>query len=223
MNTRERTALVAGASGLVGRALLQQLAAPDSGYRAVTALVRKPIAPAPRGVQQQVVDFERLPLSVPAAQDLYCALGTTIKVAGSKAAFRAVDFDAVINTARAAQAAGVKRMAVVSAMGAGRASPVFYNRVKGDTEAALRDMGFERLIIARPSLLVGPREMLGQAPRLGEALMVRLVTPVAGLLPASIRPIDAHVVARAMCVALHQSGDAVQVIESGELQQLGSA
>jgi uncharacterized protein YbjT (DUF2867 family) len=222
MNMRPRTALVVGASGLVGRALLQQLAAPDSGYRSVTALVRKPIGPAPKDVQQHVFDFGRLPLAVPAADDLYCALGTTIKVAGSKAAFRAVDFDAVINTARAAQAAGVKRMAVVSAMGAAQKASVFYNRVKGDTEAALREIGFERLVIARPSLLVGPRATLGQAPRPGEALMIRLITPVAGLLPASIRPIDAQVVARAMCVALHQSGDAVQVIDSGELQQLGS-
>lgn len=223
MNTRARTALVIGASGLVGRALLQQLAAPDSGYATVHALLRKAIAPAPKGVQQHVLDFSRLPLTVPAADDLYCALGTTIRVAGSKEAFRAVDFDTVINTARAAQAAGVKRMAVVSAMGAGATSPVFYNRVKADTEAALRSMAFQRLVIARPSLLVGPRETLGQAPRPSEALMVKIFTPIAGVLPASIRPIDAQVVARAMCVALHQSGDAVQVIESGELQSLGRA
>jgi uncharacterized protein YbjT (DUF2867 family) len=222
MNTRTRTALVAGASGLVGRALLQQLAAPDSGYRAVHALVRKPIEPAPKGVQQHVIDFSRLPLTLPAADDLYCALGTTIKVAGSKEAFRAVDFDAVIDTARAAQAAGVKRMAVVSAMGAAPTSPVFYNRVKAETEAALRAMAFERLVIARPSLLIGPRDTLGQASRPSEALMVKVFTPISGLLPASIRPIDVQVVARAMCVALHQSGAAVQVIESGALQQLGA-
>ena len=223
MNMRARTALVAGASGLVGRALLQQLAAPDSGYRAVTALVRKPIEPPPKGVQQQVVDFERLPLSLPAADDLYCALGTTIKLAGSKAAFRAVDFDAVVSTAHAAQAAGVTRMAVVSAMGAGPNSPVFYNRVKADTEAALRRVGFQRLVIARPSLLVGAREALSQTPRPSEALMIKFFTPISSLLPASIRPIDAQVVARAMYVALHQSGDAVQMIDSGELQSLGKA
>jgi uncharacterized protein YbjT (DUF2867 family) len=223
MNMRARTAVVVGASGLVGRALLQQLSAPDSGYRAVHALVRKPLEPALKGVQQQVVDFARLPLPVPAADDLYCALGTTIKVAGSKAAFRAVDFDAVVNTARAAQAAGVTRMAVVSALGAGPHSPAFYNRVKADTEAALRSIGFQRLVIVRPSLLAGRRDTLGQAPRPSEALLLKLFTPIAGLLPASIRPIDAQVVARAMCVALHQSGDAVQVIESGALQQLGRA
>jgi uncharacterized protein YbjT (DUF2867 family) len=223
MNMRDRAALVAGASGLVGRALLQQLAVPDSGYRWVHALVRKPIEPAPKGVQQHVVDFTRPPLSVPGADDLYCALGTTIKVAGSKDAFRAVDFDAVIDTARAAQAAGVTRMAVVSALGAAPGSPVFYNRVKADTEAALRTMGFQRLVIVRPSLLVGHRETLGQASRPSEALMIKVFTPISALLPPSIRPIDAEFVARAMFVALHQSGDAVQVFESSALQQLGSA
>ena len=223
MNIRARTAVVIGASGLVGRALLQQLAAPDSGYRAVHALVRKPLDPAPKGVQQQLVDFTRLPLSLPAADDLYCALGTTIKVAGSKAAFRAVDFDAVVDTARAAQAAGVKRMAVVSALGADAHSRAFYNQVKGDMEVALRALRFERLVIARPSLLAGERHALGQAPRLAEQLSLTLFRPLGGLLPASIRPIDAGVVARAMCVSLNTDGPSAQVIESAALQQLGAS
>lgn len=222
MNTRARTALVVGASGLVGHALLQQLAATDGGYRAVHALVRKPIEPAPAGVQQQVVDFAHLPQPLPAADDLYCALGTTIKVAGSKATFRAVDFDAVANSARAAQAAGVKRMAVVSSLGADARSRVFYNQVKGEMEEALRMLRFERLVIARPSLLAGAREALGQAPRLAEQLSLTLLRPLGGLLPASIRPIEATVVARAMRVALAAEGPAAQVIESGALQQLGA-
>jgi uncharacterized protein YbjT (DUF2867 family) len=222
MNTRARTALVVGASGLVGRALLQQLAAPDSVYRAVHALVRKPIEPAPKGVKQHVVDFAHLPQPLPAADDLYCALGTTIKVAGSNPAFRAVDFDAVVNSARAAQAAGVKRMAVVSSLGADARSRVFYNQVKGEMEEALRVLRFERLVIARPSLLAGAREALGQAPRLAEQLSLTLLRPLGGLLPASIRPIEAAVVARAMRVALAADGPAAQVIESGALQQLGA-
>lgn len=220
MTTRARTAIVVGASGLVGRALLQQLAAPRSGYAGVHALVRRAIADAPAGVKQHVVDFSKLPV-LPAADDLYCALGTTIKVAGSQAAFRAVDFDAVLNSARAAQAAGSSRMAVVSAMGAASNSPLFYNRVKGEAEAALRALKFERLVIARPALLLGPREALGQASRPGEAWMAKALTPVAGFLPASIRPIDVQVVARAMILALQRAGDAVEVIESGELQRLG--
>lgn len=222
MNKRSRTALVIGASGLVGRELLRQLTASGSSYTTVHALLRKPIEPAPQGVQMHVVDFAHLPSSLPAADDLYCALGTTIKVAGSKEAFRAVDFDAVIDSARAAHAAGVKRVAVVSALGADAHSRVFYNQVKGEMEAALRVLRFERLVIARPSLLAGARETLDQAPRLGEQLSLMLLRPIGGLLPASIRPIDAAVVARAMCVALSTDGPAAQVIESAALQQLGA-
>jgi uncharacterized protein YbjT (DUF2867 family) len=153
---------------------------------------------------------------------LYCALGTTIKVAGSKQGFRAVDFDAVVDTARAAQTAGVKRMAVVSALGADPRSRVFYNQIKGEMEAALRALRFERLVIARPSLLAGAREALGQAPRLAEQLSLILLRPIGGLLPASIRPIDAAVVARAMRVALRADGPAAQILESAALQQLGA-
>ncbi len=221
MSTHIRTAWVIGASGLVGRELLRQLVAPASGYASVHALLRRPLVPAPDGVQMHVIDFSRLPPALPAADDLYCALGTTIKSAGSKPAFRAVDFDAVVGSARAAQAAGVKRMAVVSALGADPNSRVFYNRVKGEMEAALRALRFERLVIARPSLLAGAREALGQAPRAAERLSLMLLRPISSLLPASIRPIDAGVVARAMRVALGADGPAAQVIESAALQQLG--
>ena len=221
MNKSSRTALVIGASGLVGRELLRQLTAPDSGYKAVHSLLRKPLEPAPAGVQMHVVDFSHLPSPLPAADDLYCALGTTIKVAGSKEAFRAVDFDAVVDSARAAQGAGVKRMAVVSSLGADAQSRVFYNQVKGEMEAALRALRFKRLVIARPSLLAGARDVLGQAPRLAEQLSLTLLRPIGGLLPASIRPIDAAVVARAMRVALNTDGPAAQVLESAVLQQLG--
>jgi uncharacterized protein YbjT (DUF2867 family) len=221
MNARARTALVVGASGLVGRELLRQLSAPASRTTRVHALVRRALEPAIDGVQVHVVDFVHLP-SLPAVDDLYCALGTTIKVAGSEAAFRAVDYDAVVDSARAAQAAGVRRMAVVSALGADARSRVFYNRVKGEMEAALQALRFERLVIARPSLLAGAREALGQAPRRAEQLTLRLLRPIGSLLPASVRPIEAAVVARAMIVALNADGAAAHVIESGALQQLGS-
>jgi uncharacterized protein YbjT (DUF2867 family) len=222
MHKRSHTALVIGASGLVGRELLRQLTAADSGYVTVHALVRRLIEPAPEDVRMHVVDFTNLPQPLPAADDLYCALGTTIKVAGSRAAFRAVDFDAVVDCAKAAQAAGVRRMAVVSALGADARSRVFYNQVKGQMEDALRVLGFDRLVIARPSLLAGARAALGQTPRYAEQLSLRLLRPIGGMLPAAIRPIDASVVARAMRVALNADGPAAQVIESAALQQLGA-
>ncbi len=217
--------LLAGATGLVGRALLTELTgAPNAAP--VQALVRRVPDDAARfaGVGDRlhwlVVDYAALP-ALPPARSAYCALGTTIRAAGSQAAFRAVDHDAVLAFARAARAAGARRLAVVSALGADAASAVFYNRVKGEVEDALRGLGFERLVIARPSLLVGDRRALGQPPRSGERLAIAVTAPLAGLIPKAWRPIGAPVVAKAMRVALAQPGPAVEVLESGQLQELG--
>lgn len=214
------TALLAGASGLVGRALLAQLL--DEDGATVHALLRRevPDVPSSRRLARHVIDFGK-PARLPRADELYIALGTTIKVAGSKAAFRAVDLDAVVNVARAARDAGVERCAVVSALGADPKSKVFYNRVKGEMEAALRALRFERLVIARPSLLAGARAALGQPTRLGEQITLGLLAPIGALLPASVRPIEAAVVARAMRLALRTEGLSTQVLESGALQALG--
>jgi len=217
-----RNVLLAGASGLVGRALLAQLL--TESHTQVHALLRRevPDLPAAPQLSRHLIDFAK-PGALPAATELYIALGTTIKAAGSEAAFRAVDFDAVVDVACAARAAGVKRVAVVSALGADAASRVFYNRVKGEMEARLAALGFERLVIARPSLLAGRRGALGQAPRLGEQLALSLLAPIGRLLPARVRPIDATVVARAMRAALHRSGPQIQIIDSAALQSLGEA
>lgn len=214
------TALLAGASGLVGRELLAQLL--DDGAT-VHALLRRDVAawPASQRLNKHLIDFAQ-PGTLPRAEAIYIALGTTIKAAGSQAAFRAVDVDAVVTIARAARQAGVKHCAVVSALGANTQSGVFYNRVKGEMEAALAELGFERLVIARPSLLAGARSALQQAPRWSEQLTLKLLSPFGVLIPASVRPIDAAVVARAMRLALAQGGPAVDVIESGALQRLGA-
>ena len=214
------TALLAGASGLVGRALQAQLI--DEDRATVHALLRREVAdlPASTRLHRHVIDFTR-PGRLPRADELYIALGTTIKVAGSRAAFRQVDFDAVVNVARAAREAGTERCAVVSALGASPDAKVFYNRVKGEMEAALRALRFERLVIARPSLLGGERAALGQPTRVGERLALNLLAPVSGLLPASVRPVEASVVARAMRIALRTEGLATQVLESAALQSLG--
>jgi len=214
------TVVLAGASGLVGRALLGQLL--DDDRATVHAVLRHdvPDLPASRGLVRHVVDFTA-PLVLPPADELYIALGTTLGAAGSRAAFRAVDFDAVVAVARAARDAGIERAAVVSALGASASSRVFYNQVKGDMERALRDLRFERLVVARPSLLAGAREALAQPPRRGERLALRVLAPVAWALPASLRPIEPAVVARAMRYALRTDGLSWQVLESGVMQTLG--
>jgi uncharacterized protein YbjT (DUF2867 family) len=144
-----------------------------------------------------VVDFAALP-ALPAADEVYLALGTTIKVAGSQAAFRAVDYDANLAVARAALAAGVKRAGLVSAMGADAKSGIFYSRVKGELEDALAGMPFAGLVIARPSMLVGNREALGQPVRRGEVVASMLGRIGGFLIPANYKPIEASAVAKAL-------------------------
>lgn len=211
--------LLAGATGLVGREVMQALLA-RTPAPPVHALVRRLPEAADARVHWLAVDFARLP-TLPAAEEAWCCLGTTIKVAGSQAAFRAVDFDAVLAFARAAQAAGVRRFGVVSALGASARSGNFYSRVKGEMEAAIGALGFEAVVIARPSLLAGNRAALGQPTRLGERLALRLTAPVAALIPKSVRPIEARTVARGMLAAMQPPPRGVRIVESGELQQLG--
>jgi uncharacterized protein YbjT (DUF2867 family) len=215
--------LVAGATGLVGRQLLAQLLA-DRHTGIVHALVRRDVLDLPTSdrLLRHRIDLTRA-LALPAADVAYIALGTTIKAAGSQAAFATNDRDAVIAIAKAAQQAGVTRLAVVSALGADPQSSIFYNRVKGEMEAGLAALGFKRLVIARPSLLAGRRDLLGQPLRLGEKVALTLLAPIDRLLPMRLRPIDAAVVARAMRRALRADGPAVQIVESAELQSLGRA
>lgn len=212
--------LLAGSTGLVGRELTRLLQPADGSAQLHLLLRRPPVGCLAPGVTPHGVDFANLPY-LPEARDAYCALGTTIKVAGSQAAFRAVDFDAVLCFARAARRSGVTRFAVVSALGADRRSRNFYNHVKGEMEAALVELGFETLVIARPSLLLGDRRSLGQPARPGERLAIALTRPVSALLPLSLRPVKAQTVASAMLKAMTDSPSGHRVLESAEIQALG--
>ena len=211
-----RTIIVAGATGLVGREILAGLLA-DPSVAAVHSLGRrKPAEPHPK-LTAHVVDFAALPV-LPLADELYLALGTTIKVAGSQAAFRAVDYDANLAVATAALAAGAKRVGLVSAMGADSKSKVFYSRVKGELEDALASMPFEGVVFARPSLLVGDREVLGQPTRQGEVLGSALGKVVGFLIPANYKPIDASAVASALLSAV-PSAQGRTVLLSGAMRR----
>ncbi|MEH0165373.1 NAD(P)H-binding protein [Roseateles microcysteis] len=214
---------LAGAGGLVGRALLDELLSQPLYVEALMRRERQDLPPSDR-LSQHCVDFGARDLAarLPAPDAVFICLGTTIKQAGSQQAFKAVDLDAVLNTARAARQAGARRCAVVSALGASPGSSVFYNRIKGEMESGLRELGFERLVIARPSLLLGDRAALGQPERAGERWASRLSGPFSGLIPKRWRPIEARTVARALRLAMAQPGPALSVLESGELLDLGS-
>jgi uncharacterized protein YbjT (DUF2867 family) len=211
-----RTVVVAGASGLVGREILQGLLADDS-VAAVHSLGRRELALQHPKLTQHRVDFKALP-ALPRVDEAFVALGTTIKVAGSQEAFRAVDHDAVIAVAKAARQAGAKRLGVVSAMGANARSPVFYNRVKGETETALATLGFDALVIARPSILTGDRQALGQPLRSGEKIALNISRWLAPIIPDNYQSIDARRVARALLVAVPKS-NGTRVLMSGEMQR----
>lgn len=212
---RPRTALVAGATGLVGREILRGLLADDS-VAAIHALARRPLDLRHPRLSVHTVDFAALP-ALPPIDEAYLALGTTIKVAGSQSAFRAVDFDASLAVACAAQVAGAKRLGLVSAMGADARSRIFYNRVKGELEDALAGLGFEGLVIARPSFLAGNRGALGQPARGGEKLALHVSRALRPLIPRNYRSIAAGDVARALLRAV-PTAQGQQVLLSGQMQ-----
>ena len=213
-----RRALLAGATGLVGRALLPLLL---REYAAVNVVARRAVDLGNDArLRLQVVDFARLP-QLAALDDVYIALGTTIKVAGSQAAFRAVDLDAVVAAARAGRQAGATRLAVVSALGADATSSVFYNRVKGEMQAAIGALGYASVTIAQPSLLLGDRAALGQPVRRIEALAMRWSGPVMNLVPKAIRPIRAADVAAALVAAVRARRPGVRILASAQMQRAG--
>ena len=175
-----RTAVLAGATGLVGAALLRQLVE-DSAYSEIRVLGRRAPPHGNGKIRFVATDFTDLArhAALLAADDVFCCLGTTIRVAGSQPAFERVDYHMVVDLARAAHKAGAKRFLVVSSVGASEHSPAFYSRVKGRMEAAVRQLPFEAVHIVRPSLLLGeraerrPGEKLAQvvAPLLGPFML----------------------------------------------------
>jgi uncharacterized protein YbjT (DUF2867 family) len=211
----KRSVAIAGATGLVGREILVGLLADDS-VGAIHSLVRRPLNMQHPKLTAHVVDFTALP-SLPPIDEAYLALGTTIKVAGSQGAFRAVDFDANLATARALLAAGARRVGLVSAMGADTHSRIFYSRVKGELEEALTALGFDALVIARPSMLAGDRAALGQTLRNGEKVATIVSTLLRPIIPANYRSIAAADVARALRTRVPLA-KGTEVLLSGAMQ-----
>lgn len=211
-----RTAIIAGATGLVGREILEGLLA-DPTVTAVHSLGRRRPAKEHPKLTAHVVDFAALPV-LPRAHEVYLALGTTIKVAGSQAAFRAVDHEANLAVAKAALAAGAGKAGLVSAMGADAGSKVFYSRVKGELEDDLARLPFQGLVIARPSMLVGNREVLGQPSRRGEEVASAIGKALGFLIPANYQPIEASAVAKALLAAV-PSAKGKTVLLSGSMRK----
>lgn len=218
LHVNQRKVLLAGATGLVGGLILQALLA-DQTVSEVHALSRRPLSVRHPKLQFHVVDFSHLP-ALPQVDEVYLALGTTMKVAGNQAAFRAVDLEANLAVAKAAFASGARRLGVVSAAGANAKSSMFYNRVKGELEDALKSMGLNALVIARPSLLLDYRNGLQQPPRIGEQIAIPIAKLLAPLLPAIYRPVHAQAVALSL-VKTVPTAEGVVVLASDMLVKIG--
>jgi len=208
-----RTALVAGATGLVGSHVLDLLL-DDQHWSHVITVGRRITARQHAKLEQRVRDLGQLETmsDLPRVDDLFCCLGTTIKQAGSQPAFRQVDYDFVVGLANAGLRAGATQFLLVSAIGADPASRVFYSRVKGETETAIRGLPYQAVQIFRPSLLLGERAEF----RLGERIATLAAPVLAPLLFSRLRryrPIQAATVARAMVTIAHDAPRGPNVFE----------
>lgn len=206
-----RHALVVGATGLVGSHCLQLLLAHPT-YDRVTIVVRRPTQTSHPKLREHVVDFEHLEQAAQAmaADDVYACLGTTMKKAGSKAAFRRVDHDYTVAVATLAREHGAARLALVSSIGASASSANFYLRVKGETERDVSALGYETVEIMRPSFLVGKRTERRAAEEAG----IAAVSWVAGLMVGPLqqyRPVKAEQVAAAMVESLVRGQPGIRI------------
>ncbi len=209
-----RVAALFGATGLVGGHLLRQLADDPRWSRVVCVVRREGAITATEKIAVAV--SPSLDLAAEHVDDVFIALGTTIKKAGSREAFRAVDFDAVVAAAKAGRARGAKGVFLVSALGADPGSLAFYNRTKGQAEQALRGLGFDVCVLARPSLLDGDRVENRPAERPGIAVVNALSFALVGGL-ARYRPIPPEAVAAALIAEAKDETPRTVALESDEL------
>ena len=210
-----KTALLAGATGLIGGQLLPLLLA-DNYYEKVIVISRKPLEIQHSKLQNVVVNFEQL-YSVSnelKADDVYCCLGTTIRQVGSQEKFRRVDYDYPKELAWITRQNGARQYLLVSALGADISSRIFYNRVKGETELIISQSGFEGIHIFRPSLLIGPRK----EHRSGEEAAKVFYKYLGFLIPAKYKSIESVKVARAMLAYAKQNQTGHFIHESIQLQ-----
>lgn len=213
ISPNSKTALVVGATGLIGNLLVHQLV--DSPlYEKVKVLVRKSLNWQHPRLQQITFDFDHPNGLLAQADDIFCCLGTTMKKAGSKEAFRKVDYQYPLDIARLGLTNGAKQFGIVTAMGADTNSLFFYNRVKGEIERDLSALNYPALLIFRPSLLLGNRGENRFGEKFAEGAM-KLLNP---LIPAKYKGIEGSKVANAMVTTMQQGLTGKHVFESDQLQ-----
>ncbi len=218
-----RTALVLGSTGLVGRHLTDELLQHPL-YRRVVAPVRRATGRTDHSYTETVVSFDRLEehSDLFAVDDVFCCIGTIMRVAGSQEAFRKVDYGYPVSAARISSAHGARGFLLVSSLGADTGSRNFYLRVKGETEREVFSYPFEQVAAFRPSMLLGER----QEGRWEDRVVGPLVRGISPLLAGPLkkyRGVEARVVARSMVRFAVAGEHGAHILESDRIQQLGGS
>ncbi len=220
-STKNKTACIVGSSGLVGKEVLNYLLQ-DNEYSTVYSLVRKPSGISDNKLKEIQIDFDSFPYIIPEIKNVdvaFCCLGTTMKVAGSKEAFKRVDFTYPLEFAKWAKGVGARRFLAVSAMGADPASKIFYNQVKGEVEQAIGKLGIPSVTFFRPSMLSGDRKENRPGEKVALVIMKALSFLFIGPLK-NYKAISVKKVAAAMLLHSKQDTSGVEVVLSGSMQDV---
>jgi uncharacterized protein YbjT (DUF2867 family) len=214
-----KTALLVGSTGLIGSQLLDLLLI-DDRYDKIITISRRSINRTHDKLKEYIVDFDHLEKSKEAFQvmDVYCCLGTTMKKAGSKAAFTKVDFEYPFEVAKMAKEMGAEKYLLVSALGSDNNSNIFYNKVKGEVEEAISELQFKSYHIFRPSLLIGPRIEVRVGEKIGQIIMKAIGFLFIGSLK-KYKGIESIKVARAMIVKAKMENEGQFYHDSDQLQK----
>lgn len=223
MSHRKKSALVLGATGLVGKELVKILWEQNQ-YEKIRVLTRRPVKMKGQVCEPHIIDFEELQIhsDLFGVTDVFCCLGTTIKKAKTKEAFRKVDYEYPVMAAKLAKDQGAEKFLIITAMGANSNSTFFYNRVKGDVEDSLRNLNLPALHIFRPSLLLGNREEF----RFGEKLAEKASGFLNALMLGPLRPyrgIHTSKVAAAMAAVADSNKNGTNIYLSHEIEQIAAS
>ena len=218
----EKTAIVFGASGLIGNLLLQKLIS-DNRYQKIILIVRKSINLEHQKLEEKIIDFNLIEeINSIQADEIYCCIGTTIKKAGSKEAFEAVDLDIPSKIAQLALNNDIQKLFIVSSLGANLHTSNFYLKTKARMEHAVAKNPIDTVIFFRPSLLLGSRKEF----RFGE-LIAKIFMPIIHVfLLGSLkkyRAIKGEVVAQAMINVANSDYEGLHYLESDQVQKIGKS
>ena len=218
----EKTAIVLGASGLVGNEVLNLLLSNDD-YASVKVFVRKSLQIVHPKLREHIIDFNSVAsyTEIIKGDCVFCCLGTTIKTAGSQKAFIKVDHDLPVEFAKIVKQNGCEKFLLISSLGANKTSSNFYLKVKGQVETDIDSIRFKRLLIFHPSMLLGNRKEKRTGENLGKFLMKLFSFIFIGKLK-KYKAIEASAVARAMVRSSKSEMKGTQILESDEIQSIGN-